>query len=182
MRRFPFSSLPNLITLGRLILVPVVISAIANGRWATTFLAFVLAGASDGIDGYLAKRFDLRTELGAYLDPVADKVLLVSVYAALAVVNVLPATLVIIVVSRDVMIVGGVLIAWVLDNPLEIRPLLVSKLNTTAQITFAAAVLAAKAFAMPLGPWFDVSAVFVGALTLASAGAYLRQWIEHVID
>ena len=123
-----------------------------------------------------------RPGWGAYLDPVADKALLVSVYVALALVNVVPATLAILVVSRDIMIVGAVMIAWVLDNPLEIRPLLVSKLNTTAQIALAAAVLGAKAFDLPLGLWFEVSLAVVAALTLASAAAYLRQWLNHVTD
>lgn len=182
MSRFPFSSLPNLITVGRLILVPVVISAIADGRWTLTFLAFVLAGVSDGVDGYLAKRFDLRSKLGAYLDPVADKVLLVSIYVALALAGVVPRTLSIIVVSRDVMIVGGVIISWLLDNPLEIRPLLISKLNTTAQIAFAAAVLGGKAFDVSFGLWFEVALAVVAALTLASAAAYLKQWLDHVTD
>lgn len=182
MSRFPFSSLPNLITLGRLILVPVIIAAISDGRWIFTFVVFVLAGISDGIDGYLAKTFDLRTELGAYLDPVADKALLVSIYVALALVNVVPPSLAILVVSRDIMIVGAVMIAWLLDNPLEIRPLLVSKLNTTAQIGFAAAVLGAKAFDISLGLWFEISLGIVAALTLASAAAYLKQWLAHVTD
>ncbi len=182
MSRFPFSSLPNLITLGRLILVPVVISAIADGRWTLTFLAFVLAGVSDGVDGYLAKRFNLRTKLGAYLDPVADKVLLVSIYVALALGDVVPRTLAILIVSRDIMIVGGVLISWVLDNPLEIRPLLISKLNTTVQIAFAAAVLGGKAFDVSFGLWFHIAVVVVAGLTLASAAAYLRQWLRHVTD
>lgn len=182
MNRFPVSSLPNLITLGRLILVPVTIAAISDGRWGLTFGVFLLAGISDAVDGYLAKTFDLQTRLGAYLDPVADKALLVSVYVALALANVVPTTLAILVVSRDIMIVGAVIIGWVLDNPLEIRPLLISKLNTTAQIGFAAAVLAAKAFGFPLGLWFQVSVGIVAASTLASTAAYLRQWLAHVID
>jgi cardiolipin synthase len=87
---------------------------------------------------------------------------------------------VIIVVSRDVMIVGAVMVSWLLDKPVAIRPLLVSKLNTVAQISFAAAVLAAKAFAFPLGMWFTVSLYIVAALTLASAAAYLTQWVRHM--
>ena len=182
MSRFPLSSLPNLITLGRLFLVPLIIIAISNGRWTLTFVAFVVAGVSDAVDGYLAKTFDLRTKLGAYLDPVADKALLISIYVTLALASVLPATLAIMVVSRDVMIVGAVIISWLLDDPVEIRPLLVSKLNTTAQIAFAAAVLGAKGFDLPFGLWFDVALVVVAALTLASAAAYLRQWLDHVTD
>ena len=182
MGAFPFSSLPNLITLGRLILVPMIISAIADGRWTLTFSGFLLAGISDAIDGFLARRFGWKSQLGAYLDPVADKALLVSIYIALALANVVPATLAIIVVSRDVMIVGGVIICWLMHNPLEIRPLLISKLNTTAQIAFAAAVLGGKAFSVSFGLWFDASLVLVAVLTLGSAAAYLRQWLAHVTD
>ena len=99
---------------------------------------------------------------------------------SLAVIGVLPATIAILVVSRDVMIVGAVMISWVLDKPVAIRPLLVSKLNTLAQIALAAAVLAAKAFDFPLGLWFTISLYLVAALTLASAAAYLNQWIRHM--
>ena len=175
-----FASLPNLISLGRLVLVPIIVSLIIQPEWGLAFLLFVVAGASDAVDGWLAKRFDLRSELGAYLDPIADKALVVSIFVSLAVIGVLPATLVIIVVSRDVMIVGAVMVSWLLDKPVAIRPLLVSKLNTVAQISFAAAVLAAKAFGFPLGIWFSVALWIVAALTLASAAAYLTQWVRHM--
>ena len=105
-----FKSLPNLITLGRLVLVPVAIEMIASQAWTGAFVVFVAAGLSDAIDGFLARRLALRSELGALLDPLADKVLLVSIYVALAVAEVVPAALTILVVSRDVMIVGAVLI------------------------------------------------------------------------
>jgi cardiolipin synthase (CMP-forming) len=178
----PLSSLPNLITLGRLILVPMIISAIADGRWTLTFAGFLLAGTSDAVDGFLARRYGWKSRLGAYLDPVADKALLVSIYIALALADVVPATLAIVVVSRDVMIVGGVIICWLIDKPLEIRPLLVSKLNTTAQIAFAAAVLGGMAFGVSFGLWFDISLLVVATLTLGSAAAYLLQWLDHVTD
>jgi cardiolipin synthase len=175
-----FGSLPNLITLGRLVLVPVVIAMIASQRWREACIVFVVAGISDAVDGWLAKTFDLRTELGAYLDPVADKALLISIYIALAIVGVLPATLAIIVVARDLMIIGAVVISWLVSKPVAIKPLLISKLNTTAQISFAALVLGAKAFEFDLGMWFEISVYFVAALTLTSTAAYLAQWIRHM--
>jgi len=175
-----FASLPNLISLGRLVLVPIIVALIIQPEWGLAFTLFLVAGVSDGIDGWLAKRFDLRSELGAYLDPLADKALLVSIYVSLAIVGVLPATIAILVVSRDVMIVGAVMISWLLDKPVAIKPLLVSKLNTLAQISLAASVLAAKAFDFPLGLWFTVLLYVVAALTLASAAAYLRQWVRHM--
>jgi cardiolipin synthase len=175
-----FAALPNLISLGRLALVPLVVSMIASQAWVEAFLAFVAAGISDGVDGYVAKRFNLRTELGAYLDPVADKALLVSIYVALAISGVLPAWIAILTVSRDIMILGAVVISWLLDRPVEIRPLLISKLNTTAQIALAAAVLGTKAFGGSLGPWFGFALYGVASLTLLSAGAYFAHWLKHM--
>ncbi|MDE2362502.1 MAG: CDP-alcohol phosphatidyltransferase family protein [Hyphomicrobiales bacterium] len=175
-----FGSLPNIITICRLLLVPVIVSMIVDGEWDSAFAVFVIAGASDAADGWLAKTFDLRSELGAFLDPLADKTLLVSIYVALGIAHVVPATLAILVVSRDVMIVGGVITSWLLDNPIAIRPIFLSKINTTAQIGFAAAVLGALAFGIPTGLWFAVGLWLVAALTVASAGAYLVPWISHM--
>ena len=100
------------------------------------------------IDGFIAKRFDLRTELGAYLDPLADKALLISIYVSLAIYAGLPAWIAITVVSRDVMILMAVLVSWLLDKPVEIRPVWVSKLNTVAQITLAGFALGVRAYGL----------------------------------
>ena len=133
-------TLPNLITIGRLVLVPAVVVMINQGSWATAFALFVLAGISDAADGLIARRYGLRSELGAYLDPLADKALLVSIYVALAVQGVLPGWLAIVVVSRDAMIFAAIVVSWLMHRPVAIRPLLISKLNTAAQIAFAALV------------------------------------------
>jgi cardiolipin synthase len=175
-----FGSLPNLISLLRLGLVPGVISMIVTDRWVGAFLIFLAAGVSDAVDGWLAKTFNLRTELGAYLDPLADKVLLVSIYVALAVSGTVPATIAILIVFRDLMIIGAFLVSWIMGKPMRVHPLFISKANTSAQIAFAALVLGAKAFGVMLGAWFDVSLWVVAALTLASAAAYLSQWIRHM--
>ncbi len=175
-----FASLPNLITLARLLLAPLVVVMIASGRFMEAFLIFVVAGVSDAIDGYIAKTFDLRTELGAYLDPLADKALLVSIYVTLAISGVLPPALAILVVSRDLMILSAVIVSWLLSKPVEIRPLLVSKINTTAQIALAALVLGAKAYGLSPVPGQDVAAVLVAGSTLASGGVYIRQWLNHM--
>lgn len=182
MSRSPlFAALPNLITLSRLVVVPVTIAMIADRRWVEALILFLLAGASDGIDGFLARTFDLRSELGAYLDAIADKALLISMYVALAVVGAVPAWIAIVVVSRDIMIMGAVVVSWVMDKPVAIRPLLVSKLNTTAQILFAGLVLAAQAFGWGLGVWFGLALGIVAALTVVSGAAYLAQWYKHMI-
>jgi cardiolipin synthase len=175
-----FPSLPNLITLSRLLLAPMVVLMIASQRFVEAFLIFVVAGISDAVDGFIAKRFNLRTELGAYLDPLADKALLVSIYVSLAIVDVLPAAIAILVVSRDLMILTAVIVSWLLNNPVEIRPVLVSKINTTAQIALAALVLGAKAYGLSPVPGQDVAVWLVAGSTLASGGVYIGQWLDHM--
>ncbi len=173
-------TLPNLITIGRLILVPLAIVMIINARWQEAFIIFVVAGVSDAIDGFIAKRFDMASELGAYLDPIADKALIVSIYITLAMVGIVPAWLVILVVSRDIMIVAAVILSWLMANPVVIAPLLVSKLNTAAQIVFAALVLGSKAFGIDAGNAIPVVQLAVALLTVASMGAYLAFWLRHM--
>ena len=99
--------------------VPVIFWLLLTGRTQAAFLIFVCAGISDAVDGYLAKRFDWRTELGAYLDPLADKLLIVSIYIALGVRAELPLWLVIMVVSRDILIVVAVMLSWLMDQPVR---------------------------------------------------------------
>ena len=88
-------------------------------RDAAAFLLFLAAGISDAVDGFLAKRFGMTTELGAYLDPLADKALIVSIYVTLGITGVIPRWLVILVVSRDIMIVGAVMLSWVVGQPAQ---------------------------------------------------------------
>src|SRR5450830_1613361 len=139
-------NIPNLITLGRILLVPIVVWAIASGTMWIAFVLFVGAGVSDAVDGFLAKRFNMTTVLGAYLDPLADKALIVSIYLTLGINGFIPRWLVIMVVSRDIMIVGAFMLSWLVGAPLKVKPLLVSKLNTVAQIVFASVVLGSLGF------------------------------------
>lgn len=173
-------NIPNLITLGRVILVPIVFWLVLTHETQIAFVLFVIAGISDGVDGYLAKRYGWTTELGAYLDPLADKLLIVSIFVALGVKAALPSWLVIAVVSRDILIVAGVVLAWVLDNPLHIRPAMVSKANTVAQILLAATVLADDGFGLGM-EMARVALVWItGVLTVVSLATYLRTWFRHM--
>lgn len=173
-------NIPTLITIGRILAVPVAIWLIVAGHVMTAFWVFVLAGITDGIDGFLARRWNQRTELGAYLDAIADKALLVSIYITLATVERIPAFLAITVVARDIMIVGAVILSWVLGKPVTIRPTFVSKVNTLGQIVFAALVLAASGFGYEAGLMLDAGIWIVALLTLASAGSYLAIWARHM--
>lgn len=173
-------SIPNLITLGRIILVPAVVWAIISGEMLAAFSLFLVAGISDGVDGFLAKRFHMASELGAYLDPLADKALLVSIYVALGIARALPISLVILVVSRDIMIISGFMLAWLVGRPMAARPHPVSKLNTVMQILLAALVLAEKAFGFEAGLLLTIGVVLVALLTLLSIAFYLAEWIRHM--
>ena len=173
-------SIPNLITLGRILLVPVVVWAITSGAMWIAFVLFVVAGVSDAVDGFLAKRFGMTTELGRYLDPLADKALIVSIYLALGISDLIPRWLVILVVSRDILIVGGIILSWVIGNPLKIKPLLVSKLNTVAQILFACVVLGTLGFDIKADMLTLVLMITVAALSLLSVAAYVAEWMRHM--
>jgi cardiolipin synthase len=173
-------NIPNVITLGRILLVPIIVWAIASNQMAVAFVVFVAAGVSDAVDGFLAKRFNMTTEIGALLDPLADKALLVSIYVALGIWGSLPQWIVILVVSRDIMIVGAVIVSWLLDNPIPMKPLMVSKLNTVAQVAFAALVLASLGFGFRAFPYDLILMGCVTILTLLSVSFYLVEWARHI--
>jgi cardiolipin synthase len=175
-------NLPNLITIGRILLVPVTVWLIISGEFALAFVAFVMAGVSDGVDGYIARQFDQRTELGAYLDPIADKALLVSIYVSLGLLKFIPAWLVIMVVTRDVLIVGAVILSWVLGKPIIVAPSMASKVNTAGQIILAGVVLGVLGLEIDLHPLLGAGFVGVAILTFGSGALYMRDWLHHMAN
>jgi len=173
-------SIPNLITLARIILVPAVVWSIISGEMLAAFSLFLIAGISDGVDGFLAKRFHMASELGAYLDPLADKALIVSIYVALGIARALPISLVLLVVSRDIMIISGFMLSWLVNRPMPVKPHPVSKLNTVVQILLALLVLAEKALGFTAAALNAAGIVMVAILTLLSIGFYLAEWFRHM--
>lgn len=173
-------SIPNVITVLRFFLVPVVVWLIIDGDYKLAFIAFFAAGVSDALDGYLAKRFGWETELGAYLDPIADKLLLVSIYVVLGLFSHLPVWLVIAVVTRDIFIVGAFLLTWMIGRRMEVRPLFISKANTTGQIVLAAIVMANLGFSLGLGGLIFFLVWLTGVLTMLSAAAYMVNWLQDM--
>jgi cardiolipin synthase len=173
-------TIPNLITIGRLFLVPLTIWLLISEKQSLAFWVFVLAGVSDGVDGFIARQFNQRSPLGGYLDPIADKTLLVSIYVTFAIIGELPVWLAILVVSRDLLIVGGVMLAWMFDRPFAMRPRAVSKTNTVAQIVLAAVVLADNAFSLTFANLTKGLIVVVSLLTVASAAIYVVDWVRHM--
>lgn len=172
-------NIPNLISLARLLSVPLAVWLILEGLFLAAFWLFVAAAVSDALDGFIAKRFDAQSVFGSYLDPLADKALLVSVYLSLGNAGHIPGWLVILVVSRDVMIVGGVLLMLMLTASYKVKPSIISKVNTVAQFILAAVVLA------KLGMVFDdldtgmILTYVVAATTLLSGAGYLGSWVRH---
>ncbi|MBE0532710.1 MAG: CDP-alcohol phosphatidyltransferase family protein [Rhodospirillales bacterium] len=173
-------SLPNFISLGRLLAVPVAVWLILSGKFGIAFWVFVAAGVSDAVDGFLAKRMNAQTELGKVLDPLADKALLVAVYVTLGQAGHLPVWLVILVVFRDLLIVGGIILSHTLGRPVRMRPLLVSKINTGAQIVLAGGVLAILGLDLRVDQLILPLVWLVAATTAISGGAYLVGWAKFV--
>jgi cardiolipin synthase (CMP-forming) len=165
-------NLANVITFGRLCAVPAAFWMILDHHIDQAFILFMVAGASDGLDGWLARRYG-GNAIGAIMDPVADKALLVTMYITLAAVNILPNWLAILVVFRDVVIVGGVVILSVMGHAVVIRPLYISKVNTLAQIMLVAASLLQGGYGVGL-PWLTTVLIWgVTLTTLASGAAYV---------
>jgi len=173
-------NIPNTLTLGRILLVPLLVWLIIDQEMFAAFLVFLMAGLSDAADGFLAKRFGWHTELGAYLDPIADKALLVTIYVTLGLAGHLPVWLVIAVVSRDILIVGAVLLAWMMSRPITVKPLLVSKVNTCLQIALAGVVLGRLGLGLGLDNLVWLLVWMTGTFTIISAGAYFWAWLRHM--
>ncbi len=142
--------IPNLITATRFAAVPVLIWWLFDGNFYNALILFLIMGLSDALDGYLAKSFDWKTTLGAYLDPAADKAMLISAYISLGALHLLPHWLVFIVILRDVALLSGALSYNLSTRRLEIQPTLISKLNTFVQIVLVFAVIYSQLHALPI--------------------------------
>lgn len=172
--------LPNIISVTRLFLSPFIIWLIVSGNLTGAFVVFVIAGLTDALDGFIARRYQMQTELGAYLDPIADKALLMSTFVTLGFFNYLPAWLAITVVSRDVLIIGAVMLSWLMDRPMEVRPLAISKINTVMQIAVATLVLAEHGLHLGLDVYIFAAIWITGATTVSSAVFYLITWLRYM--
>lgn len=170
----------NQLTLLRMVLIPPFAILLLYGFRGWALIVFLTAGITDLFDGLIARRTGQKTTLGAWLDPMADKLLLVSVFLVLGFLGELPLWLVVAAVFRDALIVCAVLLSSVMGNPVEMKPLLVSKANTAVQIVLAAAVLAELAFATDFGLLRPALILLSLLLTVASTGAYLVGWTRHM--
>ena len=169
-------NIPNLISLGRLFAAPVSVWLILDGKMTEAFWLFIAAGISDAVDGFIAKRFNAETALGKFLDPLADKALLVCVYISLGEMGHLATWLVIMVVFRDTLIVGGAILYQTLTDSLTMRPLRISKVNTAVQIALAATVLGALGLDLEASRLIQVLIFVVALTTFLSGAVYVVTW------
>lgn len=171
--------LPNAISIFRIALIVPVVLLIENGRFAEALLLFFVAGFSDGLDGFLAKRFDWHSRLGALLDPVADKFLMAGSYVTLAYIERIPYWLAAVVVLRDLIIVGGATAYNFLIAPVQGEPTRISKVNTALELLFVVAVLGNAAFSIP--PPLAVTVLGAGVLaTVVISGVdYVVAWSQR---
>jgi len=175
--RLLISALPNLITLARLLAVPLTVWLILQDRYGTAFWVFAAAGVSDALDGFIAKQFSARTVIGGFLDPLADKALLVSVYVTLGYRGEIETWLVILIVFRDILIIGGAILIQTITQALTMQPLFISKLNTLLQIALATLLLAK--LGLGIDDDFGISRFLtfvVGGSTLLSGAGYVIIW------
>ena len=169
-------NLPNAISLARICAVPVIIWLIINDRMTAAFWLVLAAAVSDAADGAIAKQFNMTTELGGYLDPIADKALLVCTYIAMGLQGYLPMWLVIGVVFRDIVIIGGAMSYHILTDSLTMHPIKISKINTAAQLILAVEVLASEGLGYSIDGVRDVLIMVVALTTLLSGASYIMIW------
>ncbi|MGD0275568.1 MAG: CDP-diacylglycerol--glycerol-3-phosphate 3-phosphatidyltransferase [Syntrophales bacterium] len=174
-------NIPNLLTIIRIILVPLIVILLMDGAYVKALLVFIMAGLTDALDGFLARVLLQKTALGGYLDPIADKILIGSCFTTLAIMGILPGWLAVVIISRDVIIILGICILTIMGISYEIKPVFVSKVTTTLQIITVFAVLTLKCLPGIFTPlWihglFWISAVF----TMVSGMDYMIIWIKMI--
>jgi cardiolipin synthase len=175
-------NIPNFLTVLRIVLVPIIVILLIQGQFTKALVCFIIAGVTDGLDGMLARVLNQMTVVGAYLDPLADKVLVISMYATLAVIGVIPGWLAVIVISRDFIILGGILVLTLMSVNMEIKPSLVSKINTMLQLAtiFVALLLKAGGAEKHFREVFVFVYWLTAIFTVISGGDYLVKGMKLI--
>ena len=169
-------NVPNFITILRLALVPLLAWLLLEERYTGAVIVFGAAALSDGLDGYIARRYAIASTFGATLDPIADKLAMFTATVLLAWQQALPLWLAVAIVLRDVVIVAGAIAYRVLIGPLEMTPTKLSKINTPLEFAVLLFTMAAAAGWMRGGMWLDVMFVVVGVTVVLSGAQYVWVW------
>jgi cardiolipin synthase len=172
-------NLPNFLSLIRILFIPLFVILLIYEYYDLSLIILVLSAISDALDGFIARFFHQKTTLGAYLDPIADKLLLVTSYITLSILNIIPDWLTIIVISRDVIISLGVLILLINAYPLEIKPSGISKLTTLFQLLTLFLSLSYNHLGLKL-TYLQIQYAITATLTIASGLHYLYRGIKII--
>lgn len=175
------ADIPNLICIVRMLLVWPIVMALLDGRHVLALGLILVAGVSDGLDGFLAKRYNWQSRLGGLLDPLADKLLLVSVFVALSTTGLVPWWLTVVVIARDLIIVsGGVVYQWLVE-PVQPKPSLASKINTGIQLLYVLAVISNRTVSMPPPEFLTIAGAAVFVTSTVSGLDYVVRWSGQAI-
>lgn len=170
------ADIPNLICVVRIVLVWPIVMALIDSRYLLALGLILLAGISDGLDGFLAKRFSWQSRLGGLLDPLADKLLLVSVFVALSMTGLVPVWLTVVVIVRDLVIVsGGVVYQWLVE-PVQPEPSVASKINTGIQLLYVLAVIGNRMAGLPPAEFLIIAGAGVFVTSTVSGLDYVVRW------
>lgn len=172
-------TVPNLISAIRIILTPIFVIYLIDDQLLPALIVFIIAGVSDGIDGLVARVFNQRSRLGTYLDPIADKIVLMSGFVGLSLIGLLPAWLAVMVISRDVMILLGVFILFMNNLKIAFRPSISSKMTTCFQ--FITVIIAfTRGYSVILAFSYHYIVYFTGLLTIISGLHYIYKWFKMI--
>lgn len=173
--------LPNLICLVRILLIWPTIDALVSGHYWTALVLVAVCAVSDGLDGWLAKRFNWTSHLGRILDPLADKLLLVALFLAATWMNLLPWWLTAVAVARDVLIGSGAVVYRFTFGPLHGRPTLISKINTGFQLAVALAAILGAASGLPTPEMVTALAAVTLLTTVLSGAGYVTEFTRRAL-
>lgn len=165
----------------RILLTPIFVIYVINDQLLTGLVILVICGVSDGLDGLIARAFKQKSKLGSYLDPLADKIILASAFIALSIRGFLPSWLSVAVISRDVLILIGIVIIYLNNINLNIKPVFSSKITTCFQFTTVIAVLAGK-YLLPYKDYYIYLYYVTALFTIISFLQYLYQWLKMMVD
>ena len=174
-------TIPNIITMIRILLTPIFVIYLINDQLLTGLVILVICGVSDGLDGFIARVFKQKSRLGSYLDPLADKIILVSAFIALSIRGFLPSWLSVAVISRDILILIGVTALYITDEDLNIKPVISSKITTCFQFVTVIAVLA-RDYLVPYLDYYVYLYYITALFTIISFLQYLYQWQKMMVD
>lgn len=174
-------TIPNIITMIRILLTPVFVIYLINDELLSGLVILVICGISDGLDGFIARVFKQKSRLGSFLDPLADKIILVSAFIALAIRGFLPSWLTVVVISRDVLITIGVIMLYLTGVALNIKPVISSKTATCLQFATVIAVLSGE-YLLPFQGYYVYLYYATALFTIVSFLQYLYQWQKMMVE